>query len=134
MICSLAELGLAKDSEGIHIFPQPDLTVGEDARPLLGLDDVVLDVTSTANRADALSMVGIAREVAAIIGTPLKLPDLQALQTNADAAAVAVALSDPKACPIYIATVLEQVQIAPSPLWLQQRLQVSGHPAHQQCC
>ncbi|MGD1907219.1 MAG: phenylalanine--tRNA ligase subunit beta [Leptolyngbyaceae cyanobacterium] len=126
MICSLAELGLAKDSEGIHIFPQSDLIVGADARPLLGLDDVVLDVTSTANRADALSMVGIAREVAAIIGTPLKLPELSALKTMADAAKVAVALSDPKACPIYIATVLEQVQIAPSPLWLQQRLQAAG--------
>ena len=60
MICSLAELGLAKESEGIHIFADADLPLGEDARPLLGLDDVVLDVTSTANRADALSMVGIA--------------------------------------------------------------------------
>jgi phenylalanyl-tRNA synthetase beta chain len=126
MICSLAELGLAKESEGIHIFPQRDLTVGADARPLLGLDDVVLDVTSTANRADALSMVGIAREIAAILGTPLTLPAPQVPPTNADAAAVAVALTDPKACPIYIATVLEQVQIAPSPLWLQQRLQAAG--------
>jgi phenylalanyl-tRNA synthetase beta chain len=126
MICSLAELGLAKDAEGIHIFPQADLTVGADARPLLGLDDVVLDVTSTANRADALSMVGIAREVAAIMGVPLTLPDLPGLPANADQSKVAVALSDPRACPIYIATVLEQVQIAPSPLWLQQRLQAAG--------
>ncbi len=126
MICSLSELGLAKDSEGIHIFPQTDLTVGEDARPLLGLDDVVLDVTSTANRADALSMVGIAREIAAILGTPLTLPAPQIPPTAADTTAVTVTLTDPKACPIYMATVLEQVQVAPSPLWLQQRLQSAG--------
>ena len=126
MICSLAELGLAKESDGIHIFPQTDITVGADARPLLGLDDVVLDVTSTANRADALSMVGIAREIAAITGAPLKLPAPQVPIAGANSTAVAVALTDPKACPIYIATVLEQVQVAPSPLWLQQRLQAAG--------
>ncbi|MBF2035982.1 MAG: phenylalanine--tRNA ligase subunit beta [Leptolyngbyaceae cyanobacterium T60_A2020_046] len=126
MICSLAELGLAKDSEGIHIFEQPDLVVGSDARPLLGLDDVVLDVTSTANRADALSMVGIAREVAAITGVPLKLPHPEVTVPEGARDRAQVALSDPKACPIYIATVLDQIQIAPSPLWLQQRLQAAG--------
>ncbi|MEO1209043.1 MAG: phenylalanine--tRNA ligase subunit beta [Cyanobacteria bacterium J06638_20] len=126
MICSLAELGLAKDSAGIHIFETADLTVGTDARPLLGLDDVVLDVTSTANRADALSMIGIAREVAAITGAELNVPvGKPTLPTTTDAA-VKVALADPKACPIYIATVLESIQIAPSPLWLQQRLQAAG--------
>ncbi|MEN9255214.1 MAG: hypothetical protein Q6K26_10085, partial [Gloeomargarita sp. SZTDM-1c_bins_89] len=65
MICSLAELGLEKSSPGIHIFTEPDVQVGQDVRPLLGLDDVILQVASTANRGDALSMVGIAREVAA---------------------------------------------------------------------
>lgn len=126
MICSLAELGLAKDSEGIHIFQEADLTVGADARPLLGLNDVVLDVTSTANRADALSMIGIAREVAAITGAELNVPvGHPTLPTTTDAA-IKVALSDPKACPIYIATVLEGIKIAPSPLWLQQRLQAAG--------
>jgi phenylalanyl-tRNA synthetase beta chain len=74
MICSLAELGLEKASAGIHEFP-PDLDLkahplGSDVRPLLGLDDVVLDLTSTANRADALCMVGIAREVAALTRNP----------------------------------------------------------------
>ena len=68
MICSLAELGLAKESEGIHIFSPEDLQIGQDVRPLLGLDDVILDLTATANRADALSMVGVAREVAALTG------------------------------------------------------------------
>ena len=126
MICSLAELGLAKDSDGIHILSGANLTVGSDARPLLGLDDVVLDVTSTANRADALSMVGIAREVAAITGAALTLPTPPTAFPSGGGTGVTVALSDPKACPIYIATELEGIQIGPSPAWLQQRLQAAG--------
>ena len=126
MICSLAELGLAKESEGIHIFETTDLTVGQDVRPLLGLDDTVLDLSSTANRADALSMVGIAREVAAITGAKLTLPIQEiAVPTSAENK-VAIALSDPKACPIYIGTILERVNIGPSPTWLKQRLEASG--------
>lgn len=126
MICSLAELGLTKDSEGIHIFAETELPLGADARPLLGLDDVVLDVTSTANRADALSMVGIAREVAAITGAELKMPIAASPTPQQQESTVTVSLSDPKACPIYIATVLEQIKIGPSPAWLQQRLQAAG--------
>ncbi len=126
MICSLAELGLAKDSEGIHIFAEPDLGVGQDVRPLLGLDDTILDLSSTANRADALSMVGIAREVAAITGAELTLPIQDAAVPANSKSHVAIALSDPKACPIYIGTTLEQVKIGPSPAWLKQRLEASG--------
>jgi phenylalanyl-tRNA synthetase beta chain len=125
MICSLAEVGLAKDSEGIHIFAQEGLKPGEDARPHLGLDDVVLDLTSTANRADALSMVGIAREVAALTGATLKLPDVPelAIATGSD---LTIRVSEPQACPIYIGTIVENVKIAPSPLWLQRKLQAAG--------
>jgi phenylalanyl-tRNA synthetase beta chain len=126
MICSLAELGLAKESEGIHIFETADLAVGADARPYLGLNDVVLDVTSTANRADALSMVGIAREVAAITGAQLTMPIAEPSPQQQATPQVTVALNDPKACPIYMATVLDQVTIGPSPAWLQQRLQAAG--------
>ena len=126
MICSLAELGLAKESEGIHIFEAADLTVGQDVRPLLGLDDTVLDLSSTANRADALSMVGIAREVAAITGAELTLPIREVAVPTSVENKVAIALSDPKGCPIYIGTVLEQVNIGPSPTWLKQRLEASG--------
>ncbi|MEM9980168.1 MAG: phenylalanine--tRNA ligase subunit beta, partial [Cyanobacteria bacterium P01_D01_bin.2] len=126
MICSLAELGLAKDSDGIHIFEQAELGVGQDVRPLLGLDDTILDLSSTANRADALSMVGIARELSAITGATLTLP-IQDVTVAADPqSSVAIALSDPKACPIYIGTILEQIKIGPSPTWLKQRLEASG--------
>jgi len=126
MICSLAELGLEKDSAGIHIFQQPGLTIGADARPWLGLDDVILELTSTANRADALSMVGIAREVAAIAQVPLQLPTPPCPALDAATEALQIELSDAKACPIYIGTVLEGVQVGPSPAWLQQRLQAAG--------
>ncbi|PSN12561.1 phenylalanine--tRNA ligase subunit beta, partial [filamentous cyanobacterium CCP5] len=125
MICSLAEVGLEKDSAGIHILTNDALTVGVDARPLLGLDDIVLDLTSTANRADALSMIGIAREVAAITGAPLNLPQ-PSPQKASTVGAVTVQLSDPTACPIYIATVLENIRLGPSPQWLQRRLQAAG--------
>ena len=126
MICSLAELGLMKESEGIHSFDDDGLKVGSDVRPLLGLDDVILDVTSTANRADALSMVGIAREVVALTGAALKLPQAGTIDSPASAETLTLKISEPQACPTYIGTVIEQVTIAPSPGWLQQRLQSAG--------
>ncbi|PSB22594.1 phenylalanine--tRNA ligase subunit beta [filamentous cyanobacterium CCP2] len=126
MICSLAEVGLTKESEGIHIFPQTDLPIGSDARPYLGLDDVVLDLTSTANRADALSMVGIAREVAALTGAKLKLPEIPQIPVKTGGKDLKLKISEPQACPIYIGTIIEGVTIAPSPDWLQRRLQAAG--------
>ncbi|MBW4583298.1 MAG: phenylalanine--tRNA ligase subunit beta [Tildeniella nuda ZEHNDER 1965/U140] len=126
MICSLAELGLVKEADGIHSFEEDGLAVGSDVRPLLGLDDVILDLTSTANRADALSMVGIAREVAALTGATLKLPQAAAIAPPITTDALTLKISEPQACPTYIGTVIEQVTIAPSPQWLQQRLQAAG--------
>ncbi|PSB33618.1 phenylalanine--tRNA ligase subunit beta [Stenomitos frigidus] len=126
MICSLAELGLVKEADGIHSFEADGLVVGSDVRPLLGLDDVILDLTSTANRADALSMVGIAREVAALTGATLKFPQAAAIAAPSTAEALTLKISEPQACPTYIGTVIEQVTIAPSPRWLQQRLQAAG--------
>jgi len=125
MICSLAELGLAKDSEGIYVFPQENLQPGEDARPYLGLDDIVLDLTSTANRADALSIIGIAREVAALTGSSLKLPKIPDISEKSNSKNLSIWV-DTKACPVYLGTVVEQIQVAPSPQWLQQRLQAAG--------
>ncbi|MCY7278924.1 MAG: phenylalanine--tRNA ligase subunit beta, partial [Phormidesmis sp. CAN_BIN44] len=128
MICSLSEVGLMKESDGIHIFDESvvgALKPGSDARPLLGLDDVILDLTSTANRADALSMVGVAREVVALTGATLRLPeaDEPTIQTSGS---LAVKVLESQACPTYIGTTIAGVKIAPSPLWLQQRLQSAG--------
>ncbi len=128
MICSLSELGLTKESEGIHIFDEAvtgALTPGMDVRPLLGLDDAILDLSSTANRADALSMVGIAREVAALTGATLRLPE-PSVPESQKTKSVSIKISDAQACPAYIGTLIENVKIAPSPLWLQRRLLASG--------
>lgn len=127
MICSLAELGLAKESAGIHTFSEP-VTVGTDVRPLLGLDDVILHLTSTANRADALSMVGIAREVAALTGAPLKLPTPAAPRAKKGRGKVpfTISVADPAACPAYRGILMSQIRVAPSPPWLQQRLAAAG--------
>jgi phenylalanyl-tRNA synthetase beta chain len=129
MICSLSEVGLSKDSAGIHIFGEAEdpntPVIGTDVRSILGLDDVILDLSSTANRADALSMVGIAREVAALTGGALKLPtvDKSAISTQPQ---LSVKVSETQACPVYSGTLIEGVQIAPAPEWLQRRLQAAG--------
>ncbi|GBE90723.1 phenylalanine--tRNA ligase subunit beta [Nostoc cycadae] len=126
MICSLKELGLPNDVDGIHIFSEENLSVGSDVRPLLGLDDVILDVTATANRADALSMVGIAREVAALTGGKLSIPEPREVVITQNPGKLGLKIADTQACPAYIGTVIEQVKIAPSPEWLQQRLRAAG--------
>ncbi|MBD2610262.1 MAG: phenylalanine--tRNA ligase subunit beta [Nostoc sp. GBBB01] len=126
MICSLKELGLPTDVDGIHIFPQEKLTLGSDVRPLLGLDDVILDLTATANRADALSMVGVAREVAALTGGKLSIPLPSEVPITKNTGNLALKIADTQACPAYIGTVIEQIKIAPSPDWLQQRLRAAG--------
>ena len=126
MICSLKELGLPTDVDGIHIFTQENLPLGSDVRPLLGLDDVILDLTATANRADALSMVGVAREVAALTGGKLNIPEPGEVSIPKNAGNLALKIADTQACPAYIGTVIEQVKIAPSPEWLQQRLLAAG--------
>jgi phenylalanyl-tRNA synthetase beta chain len=127
MICSLAELGLSKESAGIHIFELENPEVGSDIRPLLGLDDVILDLTATANRADALSMVGVAREVAALTGANLRIPAAAdvAIQGK-ESPNLTVEISESEGCPIYMGTAIEGVKIAASPAWLQQRLQAAG--------
>ncbi|NEP81944.1 MAG: phenylalanine--tRNA ligase subunit beta [Okeania sp. SIO3B3] len=128
MICSLAELGLTKDSEGIHIFELENPQLGSDVRPLLGLDDVILDLTTTANRADALSMIGVAREVAALTGASLRIPEASGVMITEQESSsnLKIDISESGACPIYIGTVIEGVKISPSPGWLKQRLDAAG--------
>lgn len=126
MICSLKELGLPTDIDGIHIFTQENLPLGSDVRPLLGLNDVILDVTATANRADALCMVGVAREVAALTGGKLSIPEPATTSVSPGGSNLGLKIEEQQACPAYIGTVIEKVKIAPSPEWLQQRLRAAG--------
>ncbi|QHV00282.1 phenylalanine--tRNA ligase subunit beta [Synechocystis sp. CACIAM 05] len=124
MICSLAELGLSKESEGIHIFSDLDLPLGSPVGPILGLDDVILEISPTANRADALSMVGVAREVAALTGGKLSLPEIKAVSVSDQDLPINV--TEPQACPAYVGTVIRGVKVGSSPDWLQQRLLAAG--------
>src|SRR3990170_3652875 len=100
MLCSSAELGLGDDAEGIHILGSgEELPIGADLRGILG--DVVLDVDVKPNRGDALSMVGLAREIAAITGSPLRLPEIH-LSEDASLAVderVSVVIEDAEGCP-----------------------------------
>ena len=125
MICSLTELGLEKDSQGIHIFEEEEIEPGDDVRPLLGLNDVILDLATTANRADALSMVGVAREVAALTGVEVRLPEVKSLNIATDSS-LKVEVKEPNACMAYIGTVLSGVKVEPSPDWLKWRLEAAG--------
>lgn len=125
MICSLTELGLEKESDGIHIFEEDNIKPGDDVRPLLGLNDVILDLATTANRADALSMVGIAREVAALTDAEVRLPEVKEQDIASDSSLV-VDIQDTDACMAYIGTVIEGVKVAPSPDWLKWRLEAAG--------
>jgi len=129
MICSLSELGLSDSSEGIVVLEEaldqvPPL--GTAVGPLFGLDDQILELAITANRPDGLSMHGIAREVSALSGAPLTLPAAAPVQS-------AVPLPvDPQAAArielggLFSVTALRNVRVAPSPLWLQQRLERAG--------
>ncbi|WP_226526276.1 phenylalanine--tRNA ligase subunit beta [Metabacillus niabensis] len=136
MICSLQELGIesklvAKEySEGIFVFPN-DVEVGADALEKLNLDDAVLELGLTPNRADALSMLGVAHEVAAILGREVKYPEISYQNSSEKASDVVdVKVDAPEDNPLYIAKVIKNVTIAPSPLWMQTRLMAAGIRPH----
>jgi len=130
MMCSPKELGLAEDADGLLILRE-DAKVGQPFAEYLGraAGDVVYDLEITPNRPDLNSVIGIAREISAITGNPLKLPELSiSSPASAPAASdlVAVRLDDPELCPRYTARVITGVKIGPSPDWLRSALEKIG--------
>ena len=124
MVCSEKELGLSDDHTGVIIL-DPDLPVGQPLRDALG--DTVLEVELTPNVARANCIVGLAREIAALIGQPWRLPAGDAAGPLAAATAYgSVASADPDLCARYSASLIENVTIQPSPPWMQRRLQYAG--------
>ena len=127
MLCSAIELGLGDDAEGIHILGGgDDLPLGADLRSILG--EVVLDVDVKPNRGDALSMVGLAREVAALAGSSVQLPETSVkedpgLQVEDH---VSVVIEDAEACPRFAARWFEEIRNGPAPAWMQRRLLAAG--------
>ncbi len=126
MLCSSRELALSEESAGLLIL-DPALKLGMPIAQALGVDDMVLELNVTPNRPDALSHLGVAREVATLLGKALKLPAM-ALKESAIAAAdkVKVRIDDAVRCPRYVARVIEGVKVGPSPEWMQKRLKACG--------
>jgi len=119
-------LGLGDDHEGIIILPEHS-EVGSSIVNPLGLDEVVLEIGVTPNRPDCLSVIGIAREVAAVFASGLKYPKFQLLEEGEDIDKLAtVDVLDSEGCPRYSCRVITDLKIAPSPNWLKTRLENSG--------
>jgi len=124
MLCSEKELGLSEEHEGILILPD-DAPVGLPLRDYLG--DAVLDIDILPNMARALSILGVAREVAALTGAQLHVPEMPLDATGPSIAGRAhVTVETPDLCPRFTATLVEGVTIGPSPLWMQRRLLLAG--------
>ena len=129
MLCSEAELGIGADASGILVLPS-DAAIGASVSALLGLEDTVLDIAITPNRGDCLSVLGIAREIAALTGQRLRRQRVAVRESDVDVAGlIAIRILDDDLCARYVGRVIDSVRIAPSPLWLQYRLRaVSMRP------
>jgi len=126
MLCSAKELGLSIDGSGLLILPA-GVAPGARVAEALKLEDVLFEVNVTPNRPDALSHVGIAREVAAITGRRMALPAPGLSQKGGPASdVVKVRIDAPARCARYAARVVEGVRIGPSPMWLARRLESCG--------
>ena len=133
MMCSAGELAIDTEGlpdeqvNGIYILP-PDTPVGVPAAQVLGLDDVILEFELTANRADCFSVIGIAREVAALTGKSLRMPTIEVKETAGVRAAdlVSIHIDDKELCRRFSARVLRDVKVAPTPAWMVDRLRGAG--------
>ncbi|MCX6023048.1 MAG: phenylalanine--tRNA ligase subunit beta, partial [Chloroflexi bacterium] len=124
MLCSERELGISGEHEGILLLDAA-APVGASLRSYLG--DTVLDLDVTPNRSDCLSVLGVARETAALFGGTVKEPDAGYPATLGPVAALAqVEIADAALCPRYTAVVIKGVTIGPSPAWMQRRLEAAG--------
>ena len=124
MVCSEKELGMSENHEGILVLPA-DFEIGKPLRDYLG--DAIFDIDITPNRADCLSIMGIAREIAALTGKPFKMPDLSYPESDKPVQSYAsVEIKAPDLCPRYCATIIEGITIGPSPRWMQDRLIACG--------
>jgi phenylalanyl-tRNA synthetase beta chain len=126
ILCSEKELGISDDHSGLLRLPA-EAPLGADLVTYLGLDDWILDIEITPNRPDALSVVGVAREVAALTGAPFRFPKVLVTEGEPEAAALAALdIQAPDLCPRFCARVISGLTVKPSPPWLAQRLRAVG--------
>ena len=129
MICSLAELGLSKSvvpknyQEGIYVF-ETEQELGSDVVEVLGLNDYILDLSITPNRADALSMRGLTYELGALYNNKVNFNDVEK-EENYEATSLQVSIES-DSCRNYVGQIVKNVEVKSSPLWLQTRLMNSG--------
>ena len=129
MICSLAELGLSKSvvpknyQEGIYVF-ETEQELGSDVVKVLGLNDYILDLSITPNRADALSMRGLTYELGALYNNKVDFNDVEK-EENYEATSLQVSIES-DSCRNYVGQIVKNVEVKSSPLWLQTRLMNSG--------
>jgi phenylalanyl-tRNA synthetase beta chain len=122
MLCSETELVLGEGKAGIMDLPE-SFAVGTPLAEALGLSDTVFEIGLTPNRPDCTSVIGVAREVAAIQNTPLKRPETSAQEAGGPVSDMAsVTIETPELCPRYCAKIIENITITESPAWLKDRL------------
>ena len=131
MLCSGEELGINDDFyPGAEVNGLLDLAkdapVGEDIKKIVGLDDWIFDISITANRPDCQCILGIAREVSAVLKKPFKAPDVSYTATKTTALPVEVEVVAPDLCPRYVGHYVENVKGGVSPAWMRKRLALSG--------
>ena len=126
MLCSKVELGLAESAEGILILDK-DTAIGEDIRKVLGIGGAVLDIDVLPNRIDILSILGVSREIGAVLNRKVSSPLFKVKGSPGSLKdAVKISVKDKDLCPRYMARVIKSVKIKPSPEWMQERLVACG--------
>ena len=135
MLCSEKELGLADSAEGIMHLPS-DAPIGEIFTDYLGLNDAILDISILPNRPDCMSILGVSREIAAVLGVPLRQVSdhcdggfdtfFASAKNNQPLLVSDIKVGDPCLCPRYMGQVLTDIKVCAAPLWMQQRLRSAG--------
>jgi len=126
MLCSAQELLIGGDTSGIMIL-SPELKSGTSFSHALSLADTIFELGITPNRPDCLSVIGMAREIAAILDIPFIMPDIAVPENGTQLETLAsVEIVSPDLCPRYTARVITDISIGPSPLWMRRRLETAG--------
>jgi phenylalanyl-tRNA synthetase beta chain len=126
MLCAKDELGLGEDHSGLLVL-DASLEPGTPFVQVWGEPETVIELEITPNRPDCLSMIGVAREMAVLYGSELKVPAYGIIEIDDDVSAeISVAVEDAEKCPRYTARVLKEAKIGPSPEWMQKRLEAAG--------
>lgn len=126
MICAEDEIGLGDDHDGIMVL-DADAKIGSAAKEYFNLeDDFVFEIGLTPNRADAASHLGVARDLAAFLQIPLKMPDVSAFNVKEQSLRIPVTVEDAGACPRYSSVTLSGIKVDQSPEWLKEKLNAIG--------